>query len=102
MKEYVIGKPFISTTKIQLEPSDEASKRGFIIIACDGLWDVMEDQEAVDIVRQVSQQSLEYEIDALTGEKIQVDHREKVAQTLADEALKRGSTDNVTAIVVWL
>lgn len=102
MKEYVIGKPFISTTKIDLGTITESSEGGFIIIACDGLWDVMEDKEAVEIVRRVSQQPLEYDVDPLSGEQTPVDHREKVAQTLADEALKRGSTDNVTALVVWL
>jgi len=102
MKEYVIGKPYISTTMIELEASDDNSKEGFIIIACDGLWDVMEDQEAVDLVRNICHLPIEYEVDSLNGENIRVDHREKVAQTLADEALKRGSTDNVTAIVAWL
>lgn len=56
----------------------------FVIIATDGLWDVIDDQEAVrlmcDTVKQPSM----------------------CAQRLVTEAVARGSRDNVTAIVVVL
>ncbi|PWW79427.1 protein serine/threonine phosphatase 2C [Tuber magnatum] len=47
MKELVTGHPYTTETVLQPE-ADE-----FIILACDGLWDVCSDQEAVDLVRQV-------------------------------------------------
>ncbi|KAL7579622.1 hypothetical protein ACA910_007986 [Epithemia clementina (nom. ined.)] len=56
----------------------------FVILACDGLWDVMSDQEAVDIVREFE------------GGK------QDVAKWLVQEGLTRGSTDNLTVIVAWL
>ena len=56
----------------------------FIILACDGLWDVMEDQQAVDFV-------LRYQHE-----------RNDISQHLVNEALRRGSTDNVTVVVAWL
>jgi serine/threonine protein phosphatase PrpC len=83
MKEFVVGRPFLSETVIM--DDDE-----FIIVACDGLWDVMSDQECVSIVKGWSDK-----VDDET--KVA-----KVAQWLVDEAMKRGSTDNITVIVAWL
>jgi protein phosphatase PTC1 len=46
VKEFVVGSPY--TTETQLDDGDE-----FLIVACDGLWDVAEDQDAVDLVRDI-------------------------------------------------
>jgi serine/threonine protein phosphatase PrpC len=48
------------------------------------LWDVFEDQQAVDMVWK-------YQND-----------KENVAKRLITEALTRGSTDNITVVVAWL
>lgn len=80
LKEYVIAKPYISETKLT------KAEGQFVIVACDGLWDVMDDQEAVDMVREIAS----------------TDPKDSVAEVLVQEAVKRGSTDNVTAIVAWL
>jgi serine/threonine protein kinase len=65
---------------VELDDEDD----WFVIIATDGLWDVIDDQEAVrlmcDTVKQPSM----------------------CAQRLVTEAIARGSRDNVTAIVVVL
>ena len=53
-------------------------------MACDGLWDVIEDQEAVDFVLE------------------RIEEKELVAKYLVEEALKRGSTDNITVSVAFL
>lgn len=60
----------------------------FLVIACDGVWDVMEDQDAVDLVRA-----------HVAGGPGRV---KTAAQALVDAALAKGSTDNVTALVVFL
>lgn len=79
MKEtqrYVSAEPEMSV--LQLTPEDK-----FFILASDGLWDVLTNQEAVDFVRRDSSKS-------------------KAARNLVKRALKIGTTDNVSALVVWL
>ncbi|XP_071720323.1 LOW QUALITY PROTEIN: probable protein phosphatase 2C 43 [Rutidosis leptorrhynchoides] len=57
----------------------------FLIIACDGIWDVMSNQEAVGFVRQ---------------ELRLYDDPNRCARQLVNKAFLRYSTDNLTAIVV--
>ena len=60
----------------------------FIILACDGLWDIMEDHEAVAIVRIFLkfQQDISNNND---GQPLNTyDLRDKAAQILCKEALK--------------
>jgi len=80
LKEYVIAKPYVSETTMT------KAEGQFVVVACDGLWDVMDDQVAVDMVRDVAA----------------TDGKDSVADVLVQEAVKRGSTDNITAIVAWL
>ncbi|PNP56759.1 hypothetical protein THARTR1_03455 [Trichoderma harzianum] len=77
MKDLVTGHPYTTETVIQHDLDE------FIIIACDGLWDVCSDQEAVDLVRDVH--------DPIEGSKLLVDH-----------ALNRFSTDNLSCMIVRL
>lgn len=73
MKDFVVGAPY--TTETELGDDDE-----FLILACDGVWDVTSDQEAVDMVRNVTDP-------------------QQASSILVQHALKE-STDNITAIVV--
>jgi serine/threonine protein phosphatase PrpC len=56
----------------------------FLVLGSDGLWDVITDQEAVGLVHDT------------------VKDPALCAKRLVQEALARGSTDNVTAVVVFL
>ena len=95
MKEFVVGAPY--TTETELSEEDE-----FLIIACDGvrvhfhisesydtdyatqqLWDVAEDQAAVDLVRSMK--------DA-----------QAAAEKLLKHAMDNFSTDNVAVMLVRL
>jgi len=64
--------------RYRLHPLDKT-----LIIACDGLWDVMSNQQVVDFVDKNLNQN-------------------NPAKLLAEEALKRGSGDNVSTIIVKL
>jgi serine/threonine protein phosphatase PrpC len=59
----------------------------FIIAATDGLWDVMDSTDAVDYVNAVLEAGLS---------------RDKVAAQVVHEALRRGTYDNVTVVIIWL
>lgn len=81
LKKWVIGKPDVAT-------HDLDDKCEFLVLACDGLWDVMSQEEVVAFV---------------------LDHRsktgsdEKVADALAAHCIETlESTDNVTCAVVFL
>ena len=81
LEPYITAQPEI--THRLLQKTDE-----FLILACDGVWDVLNNQQAVDIVRMALRESNN-------------DPRQ-AAQTLTDQALLHGSTDNVSALVVLL
>eukprot|EP01119_Soliformovum_irregulare_P012019 TRINITY_DN3088_c0_g1_i1.p1 TRINITY_DN3088_c0_g1~~TRINITY_DN3088_c0_g1_i1.p1 ORF type:complete len:393 (+),score=108.80 TRINITY_DN3088_c0_g1_i1:779-1957(+) len=57
------------------------TKNRFLIMACDGLWDVIQDHEAISMV-------------------MEVDDPEKGALKLRDTAFQMGSQDNISVLVV--
>lgn len=67
----------------ELTPNDR-----FIILACDGVWDVMGNQAAVEFVYQ-----------KLIIENLSC---HSAAAELAEEAYRLGSTDNISVVVVQL
>jgi serine/threonine protein phosphatase PrpC len=78
-KNYVTAKPHVKSMNVKAGD--------FVIVACDGLWDVLTDNEAVQIV---------------TNWRGVGNKKEDISQFLVEEALKRGSADNITCIVSWL
>ncbi|GAA5942393.1 PP2C family serine/threonine-protein phosphatase [Sporobolomyces koalae] len=76
MKEFVVGKPY--TTETTIGPHDE-----WLIVACDGLWDVCSDADAIEILKESR--------DA-----------QDASQRLLDHALANFSTDNLSVLVVDL
>ncbi len=71
------------------------SQSQFLIIACDGVWDVLEDQEAVDMIRE--------HLGSGAGATSPPHSKAKTAaQVLVDASLAKGSSDNITVLVVFL
>eukprot|EP01112_Ceratiomyxa_fruticulosa_P013030 TRINITY_DN3642_c0_g1_i1.p1 TRINITY_DN3642_c0_g1~~TRINITY_DN3642_c0_g1_i1.p1 ORF type:complete len:609 (+),score=132.67 TRINITY_DN3642_c0_g1_i1:647-2473(+) len=62
-------------------------KNQFVILACDGVWDVVQDDEAVQLVQPF----------ICGGNSCDP---EQAALRLRDEAFARGSTDNISVIVI--
>lgn len=75
---YVTHLPHIFKHKI-------SSKDKFLIIACDGLWDALSNQQAVEYIRDL-------QFSGFQG---------NFAKKLADYALEKGSYDNITAIIYF-
>lgn len=78
LKQFVTAQPFTTETKL-------SSRDTFLICACDGLWDVFEDQEVVDLV----------------ADRIAAGRTSGTAQALVQQALARGSMDNISIIVAF-
>jgi len=73
----VTAEPYVTVT--QLQPEDE-----FLIVACDGVWDILEDQNAVDLIRNMNDK------DAVTA-----------AEELRNGAFNGGSNDNISVVVIF-
>ena len=95
--------PYISATptikRFEWEPHGDE----FIVVASDGLWDVLDSDECVSFVRS----ALKVGEDKWSGNQrdfrvIIRRRKEKMAKYLVDESLRRGSLDNVAVIVLWL
>lgn len=65
-------------------------KDDFYILATDGLWDVMTNQEVVDFLHQ-----------CFDGD-LSDNSRQELTKQLVLEALERGAEDNITVLIVWL
>jgi serine/threonine protein phosphatase PrpC len=93
----------------------------FAIIATDGLWDVFTSQEAVDYVQNIliniSENNNDIEDDEDDEKRIIIGNnnnnkmsidaqiaaiKRNMAKMLANEALKRDASDNITIIIQWL
>jgi serine/threonine protein phosphatase PrpC len=79
-KPYVSHLPQIYKYKIN-------SKDKFIILACDGLWDVLSNQDAVDFVNNL-----------LLNKKF----HGNFSKELAEHGLSKGSLDNITVLIYML
>lgn len=59
----------------------------FLVLACDGLWDTVGKDQAIELV---------------TNHNIHVNSRESAAKLLVDAAKNAGSNDNISVVVVYL
>ena len=112
LKRHVAGADFVSSrpdvTSTHITPNDL-----FLIIACDGLWDVIDDQEAVNLVLDGIRNLMLYNSvrpapvegqEEISKEELQKNERamaEVCARMLVDEALSRGTSDNVTVMLTF-
>lgn len=82
MKDFVTANPYITETFLK-----ERGSTPFLILACDGVWDVMSDQEAGDLILEKYKEIGQFE---------------DAAKLLVQTAIEKGSADNVTALVIFL
>ncbi|CAG7880899.1 unnamed protein product, partial [Brassica rapa] len=82
LKEWVIAEP--ETKTLRIKPEFE-----FLILASDGLWDKVTNQEAVDVVRP-------YCVDVENPKTL------SACQKLVELSCKRGSLDDISLIIIQL
>ncbi|KAK2983671.1 hypothetical protein RJ640_023205 [Escallonia rubra] len=100
LKPYVISRPEVTVTK-------RTSKDEFLILASDGLWDVISNEVACQVVRRClagrMRRSSQRITDGTKSDGTPTESRASVgAAVLAELAMARGSRDNISVIVVEL
>ncbi|OMO79717.1 phosphatase 2C (PP2C)-like protein [Corchorus capsularis] len=92
LKPYVISKPEVSV--IERTKADT-----FIVLASDGLWDVVSNEIACEVVKRYLDGQIKMRFpEGCSGG----DRAAEAAAVLAELAMARGSTDNISVIVVEL
>lgn len=81
---YITHKPDIYKYRIL---SDDK----FIVIGCDGLWDVLQNFEIINFV-----------LSHMTQDNKILDNRKNIAKNLSEYAIKKGTGDNVTVIILFM
>ena len=88
-------KPLVSSKVDINEIELDIKQDQFIIIASDGLWDVLSNQETVDFCHAVLAMTKQKDPEILDAAK------NHMAKLLVEEAQKRGSMDNISAVIIW-
>lgn len=99
------AKPAVSgEVEIQRFPVYD-DKDEFILLASDGLWDVMTSQEVVSYVNKRLNAAPKDGADVTCEEdmmSLRYLRRKNMSRFIANEALRRGSGDNTSVVIVWL
>ena len=101
------AKPVVSgVAEIQRIPLTDDDE--FIILASDGLWDVMDSEELVQFVKRKMEAMKNSGSQPSSAEGRKIERRMKevrrknMSHKIVQEALRRGSVDNICVVVVWL
>lgn len=84
---FVTHKPEIF--KYKIKKTDK-----FIVLACDGLWDVMSNQDVTNFILN--------KINDTKITNMSRNSENNIAFLLANQAIKKGSTDNISIIIIFL
>jgi serine/threonine protein phosphatase PrpC len=107
LRPYVISDPDVIS--IPLKPQED----DFIVLATDGLWDVMTSMDVVAYIHALLDNQHDYDFDFFSNnhniehtnnksEEQQQDRHDIITSMIVEEALRRGSSDNITVLIVWL
>lgn len=87
-EEGVAPQKYMVTPVADIKIFKRTDEDRFLVLACDGVWDVLSNDDACTLVLKMVE----------AGEK----DCDVLAAHVVDEALRKGSTDNITAIVALL
>lgn len=118
LKPYVTAHPAVCEVRLVVPNNHDSnnssnSNRYFLIVACDGLWDVMTDDEAVQLVQDYCSSSSsnvgndncggnDNDNNCGTDKSESTSKMATAADFLVEQSLRRGTADNVTVVVAWL
>ena len=89
----VDSKPYVSHSPEIFDYEIEEEDK-FLIIACDGLWDVFDNQSAVEFV--LGEMINDYRYNIHTNSM-----KNNIAKKMAEKAIEKGSTDNVSCLILF-
>jgi len=94
-RSFITGNPYIHTTAL-------LGNEEFLILACDGLWNVMSDQAAVHVTTYILSELKRCQFDWFEKENTvgHVSIANAVATKLVNMAFALGSTDNITVTII--
>ena len=125
-------RPFVTAEPEIRELLSEGSNDEFIVLASDGVWDVMSSKDTVDFVNnmmsstvgsllegggaggnghgatsrstdvKISDWAMHQKDDRGIIREALTKRKKRMSQYIADEALRRGSSDNICVVCVWL
>ena len=100
LKPFVIPKPEIIVSK-------RTSADEFLILATDGLWDVVSNEVACQVVRRCLDGRIKRRLQATLNESkfsevVNQSRAAEAAAALIELAMARGSKDNISVVVVYL
>mmetsp|Transcript_12533 Transcript_12533/g.17119 ORF Transcript_12533/g.17119 Transcript_12533/m.17119 type:complete len:315 (+) Transcript_12533:79-1023(+) len=98
LKSLVSGKPFVRMVDL---PGTKG--QGLLILACDGIFDVMSDRETIEFVIGKYKVLINgAEVDGKNTQGRDQYVATALARSLVQEAIKRSTRDNVTAVIALL
>lgn len=86
---FVIAEPDIY--KYEINKRDK-----FIVMACDGLWDVLSNQDVVDFVLFKLKEIKE------NKDQMNTNNKSNIAKSLGEYAIEKGSYDNISIVIAFL
>lgn len=94
------AKPHVSHIPDIYDYTIEPQVDKFMILACDGVWDVLSNQDAVDFIlyamaSQAQANKIKNCNNIATRSKI------NIANLLGEYAIEKGSQDNISVLIVW-
>jgi serine/threonine protein phosphatase PrpC len=89
----VDAKPYVSHQPEIFDYILDSSDK-FLILGCDGLWDVFDNQSAVEFVLYEMNNEYRYNIDTNSL-------KNNISKKMATEAIRKGSTDNVSCMILF-
>jgi serine/threonine protein phosphatase PrpC len=103
-KPVVSGEAEIQLFHLDEIPTTHGGEDDCIILASDGLWDVMTSQDCVDFVKKRLTPSEAQTRNMSKGELLRqkISRRKNMSRIVANEATRRGSYDNVCVVIIWL
>jgi len=86
-------RPWVSNSVDIAHCTIDEDNDSFVLLATDGLFDVMTSQEAVSFVNEMI---------GSTPPENRREMQRGIAEYVVEEALNRGSSDNITVLVLWI